>query len=534
MTSGVESDGIIGDTGRVRGIKPRLKQVRTGVQLICLGLFLWLFRLTDYTGSDTIPWAVNIWFRLDPLVGAAVTLATRTLIPLLWPCLLVIGLTLVFGRVFCGWICPLGTLVDLSGRLIRPKKPSPVSVRYLKYAVLIVVMVSAFFTVQLLGFADPFSLLVRGMTFSIDPMFNFLVTGGFDWIYLNGPAWLTRVTEPVYGVIKTLLLPYKQAVFFLSGISFFLLAAIFTLELAGRRFWCRNLCPLGALLALVSRITLFRRLPVKACKDCDLCRSDCPMDAVDDTGKVLAEECTLCMDCLAFCPRRITTVGIHGFPGPSGVDIQRRQILAAGVAGVSLPVLIRTDALSKLPDHGVIRPPGALDEPAFLAACVRCGECMKVCINNALQPLFLERGLAPMFTPVLVPRLGYCEFNCTLCTQVCPTRALHPLNLDQKHGFALGTAWFDKNRCIPYADQLPCIVCEEHCPVHDKAIKFRVVTVQDGLNQDRVLKQPYIRKELCIGCGICEHVCPVPGEAAIHVVGKALSPESSGFESLYG
>ncbi|HSL61233.1 MAG TPA: 4Fe-4S dicluster domain-containing protein, partial [Desulfotignum sp.] len=110
-----------------------------------------------------------------------------------------------------------------------------------------------------------------------------------------------------------------------------------------------------------------------------------------------------------------------------------------------------------------------------------------------------------------------CEFNCTLCTQVCPTRALVLLNLEQKHRFVLGTAWFDKNRCIPYADKKPCIVCEEHCPVHDKAIKFDTVTVRDGPGRTISLKQPYVRQDLCIGCGICEHVCPVPGEAAVRV-----------------
>lgn len=517
MTDRIRAAQTKGKPAQGLRIKPRLKTVRTGVQLICLALFLWLFRITDYNGTDTISWAVNIWFRMDPLVAACVTLATRTFMSLLWPALVVIGLTLVLGRVFCGWICPLGTLIDLSGKVVRPLTQAPVRLRFLKYAILVMVLVSSVFTVQLLGFFDPFSLLVRGLTFSIDPMFHFLVAGGFDWVYLNGPAWLSGLTEPVYDLFRAVLLPHKQSLFFLAVFSFVLLAAIFALELAGRRFWCRNLCPLGALLGLVSKVSLFRRIPLKACKDCDLCRSDCPMDAVDDNRRIRQEECTLCMDCLAFCPKDITTFGFAA-PGPApGVDITRRQVLAAGLAGVAFPVLTRTDAMSAMPDPRLIRPPGALAETDFLAACVRCGECMKVCINNALQPLFLEQGLASMFTPVLVPRLGYCEFNCTLCTQVCPTRALAPLTLEQKHGFVLGTAWFDKNRCIPYADKKPCIVCEEHCPVHDKAIKFDTVTVRDDQGRSIELKKPFVIQDLCIGCGICEHVCPVPGEAAVRV-----------------
>jgi len=525
--------GSLEDAASRRGLKPRLKTVRTGVQLICLGLFLWLFRITDYTGSDTIPWAVNIWFRLDPLVGAVVTLATGTIIPLLWPCLVVIGVTLLLGRVFCGWVCPLGTLIDLFGRVVHPVNKKPVQLRFLKYGVLIVLLVSAFFTVQLLGFFDPLSLLVRGMTFSIDPLFNFLVTGGFDWIYLNGPTWLSNLTEPVYDVFKSFLLPYKQSFFFLSVFSFFLLAAVFVLELAGRRFWCRNICPLGALLGLVSKISPFRRIPARACKDCDMCRTDCPMDAVDDNRQIMTEECTLCMDCLAYCPRGITSFGFRKGLQPHLPDISRRQVLTAGLLGIALPVVVRTDALSKLPAPDVIRPPGALAETDFLAACVRCGECMKVCINNALQPLFFAQGLAPVFTPVLVPRLGYCEFNCTLCTQVCPTRALQPLDLAKKHTFVLGTAWFDKNRCIPYAEQRPCIVCEEHCPVHDKAIKFHTITVADGQNPNTELKQPYVRQDLCIGCGICENVCPVAGTAAVRVAAKTSMPDTFGSGSSY-
>ncbi|MBU2628547.1 MAG: 4Fe-4S binding protein, partial [Proteobacteria bacterium] len=404
-------------------IKPYLKQGRRASQVICLLIFLFLFRQTDYSGQDILPYAVNILFRLDPLVFAAITLAKKTFITLLWPSFIIIGLTLVFGRVFCSWICPLGTLIDISGRFIKPDKKNHLHLPYLKYILLAIVLVSSVFGVQLLGFVDPFSLLVRGMVFSIDPMFHYLVSGFFNGVYSSGPPLLSDMTEPLYGFLKTYLLPYKQSFFYLSFLSFFLLVFVFLMEFFARRFWCRNLCPLGGLLALISKLSIFKRIPVKACKNCGLCESGCRMNAFDKDRRFLFEECTLCMDCLEFCPDSIATFKVFTLKTPPALNIHRRQWIAAGFIGLALPVLSRTNAISRMSEDALIRPPGALEEDQFLAVCVRCGECMKVCINNALQPLFLERGLEGMFTPTLVPRVGYCEFNCTLCSQVCPTGA---------------------------------------------------------------------------------------------------------------
>ncbi len=503
----------------VRKTTRRLRQLS---QVLFLLLFLFLFRKTDYAGEDTIPYAVNLFFRWDPLVAASVWLAEKEIVTLLLPSLFVVGLTVIFGRVFCGWICPLGTLLDTTGRFVTPVVPRPVRLRYLKYMILVLLLVSAFLGIQWIGFADPFSILVRGLVFAVDPLLNLGVSAFFDFIYLEGPSWLSSFTEPVYSVLKTYLLPYKQSYFFLAMFSFFFLLFIFLLEFAGKRFWCRNLCPLGALLALISRVSFFRRFPLSACKKCRDCRTECPMEAFTDDDRLMMAECSLCMDCLEYCGRSVTRFRFSLPDNRAGIDFGRRRAVTAGIAGAALWGLAGIEPVTGKTKAAVIRPPGALQERDFLAACVRCGECMKVCIQNALQPLFLEKGVDAMFTPVLVPRLGYCEFNCTLCGQVCPTGAISRLPLEEKHTFVVGKAYIDRNRCLPYALDKPCIVCEEHCPIPDKAIKFNSVQKNLPGGKSATVKQPYVVERLCTGCGICEYMCPVNGPAAIRVLAGSL------------
>lgn len=489
-------------------------------QWLFLLLFLWLFRLTDYSGSDDIPYAVNIFFRWDPLVAASVTLAARGFIGLLFPSLIIIAITVLFGRAFCGWLCPLGTLLDGADILIQPPKKVSSRLRYLKYAILIVILVTSLFGLQLIGFFDPFSILVRGLTFSIDPVFNYVVTTFFDSIYILGPSWLSAVSEPVYSFFKSTLLPYKQSFFSLSLLSFIILGSIFALEKLGKRFWCRTLCPLGALLALFSRFSFLRRYPLKSCPACNQCVEDCRMDAFENNGFLVNEECNLCMDCIYDCDKSISSFKFALPKNKTPISLDRRVFIKSSLAAVMLPVLSKVNASHRMPIPYLLRPPGVADENEFLSTCVRCGECMKVCIQNALQPAFMESGYEGMFTPRLIPRIGYCEFNCRLCGQVCPTGAIKKLTLEEKRNFVIGKAYFNKNRCLPFAENTPCIVCEEHCPTYDKAIKFKEATIINVKGNAITLKQPYIINNLCIGCGICEKMCPIDGESAIRVIGR--------------
>jgi MauM/NapG family ferredoxin protein len=189
----------------------------------------------------------------------------------------------------------------------------------------------------------------------------------------------------------------------------------------------------------------------------------------------------------------------------------------SALAGVSLAPFFSFSLDKKQANPDLIRPPGALPEEEFLQTCVRCGECMKVCLTNVIQPTFLEAGLEGLWTPFLVMRLGYCEYSCTLCSQVCPTQAIKKLPLPEKQKTVIGLAFIDKGRCLPYAVQKECVVCEEHCPTPKKAIWFdkKEVALRDG--GTKVFKQPVVDLDLCIGCGICEFKCPVSDRPAIYV-----------------
>jgi polyferredoxin/formate hydrogenlyase subunit 6/NADH:ubiquinone oxidoreductase subunit I len=489
-------------------------------QTLFLLLFLVLFRLTDYKGLDQIPYAVNIFFRLDPLVAASAMLAARALISLLFLSLITIALTLLLGRFFCGWFCPLGTLLDLAHPIIRPKKGKPNGHRRSwKYLLLGFILAASFFGLPVVGYFDPFSLLVRGMAISIDPFFNYTVVTFFDVLYRIGPAWLSSISESIYAFFKDSVLAYNQKFFTLSLLSLFILATIFALEKIERRFWCKNLCPLGGLLSLLSRFSLLKGRIQTSCRACRVCTQICRMEAIDPDEGVSPENCNLCLDCLDRCPdQSIAFAFKKPAQSQTPLGVSRRAFIGTLGAGLVLPTFLKVRAEVKIPDPSLIRPPGALKETQFLDRCVRCGECMKICLNNALQPCWLESGVEGLFSPRLIPRIGYCEFNCTLCGQVCPTGAIQKLALTEKQKTVIGAAYFDRDRCLPYAKGTPCIVCEEHCPTSDKAIKFHETQVLNPEGKVVTIKQPYVIESLCIGCGICENKCPLEGKAGVLVI----------------
>jgi formate hydrogenlyase subunit 6/NADH:ubiquinone oxidoreductase subunit I len=178
--------------------------------------------------------------------------------------------------------------------------------------------------------------------------------------------------------------------------------------------------------------------------------------------------------------------------------------------------LAAVEPIRKRQPADLIRPPGAV-ELNFESLCIRCNECVRVCPTQGLQASFIEGGWQNMLTPKLSARLGYCSYNCNACGQVCPTAAIPPLTLEEKRHTPMGLARVDRDRCLPWAYNVDCIVCEEACPLGSKAIKLDIAEVTNGAGEKLTIKRPYVIKELCIGCGMCEHQCPMGGEAAIRI-----------------
>lgn len=516
---------------KVAASRRRLLGLRRISQLVFFLIFLVLFFKTDYNGSDTLDTAVNLLFRLDPFLAACVLLGVKTLVALLWPSLVILLLTLCFGRWFCGWFCPMGTLLDGMQKILPAAgKKKETYLPQLPLYILVFSLVSSLCGFAVAGFFDPFSILVRGMAQAVYPLLNSLTVSFFTFTYNELPEFVNRFTEPLYGLMRSSILPAEQKFFHLAYFSLGILLLVLFLEGLQRRFFCRNVCPLGALLGLVGRRGLLAgRGGNDDCRACRICARSCRMGAIDDSRVIDMGGCNLCFECVTKCPRQIISFGFQVPPQTSTpVVLSRRKFIGTLFLGVCLSPVKAIEVRAKSRDPLLIRPPGALGEKDFLSRCVRCAECIQVCLGNALQPAFLQAGLDGMFSPMLVARTGYCEFNCTLCGQVCPTGAIKKITLQEKHNFKIGHAWFDKNLCLPYAKALPCMVCEEHCPTPEKAIRFQPTAMITSDGQRVTVKQPYVVDSLCIGCGICENKCPLPGESAIYVTsaGEERNPEN--------
>ncbi|CAK0749688.1 ferredoxin-type protein NapH [Gammaproteobacteria bacterium] len=424
---------------------PRLRTLRRCLAVSMLALFIILLLATDYQymeGKET-----SLFLELSPLTALGAFFTSDTFYKGLLLSLLVVISTLFLGRVFCSWICPLGILNQFLGWVFSHHRPAEAAalntyqpVFRVKYYLLTALLVLAALGSLQVGLLDPIAFLTRSTTASLLPA-------------------LDRLGIPVHA---------QPPVFWGGTLLTGLLLAVLLANRILPRFWCRVLCPLGALLGVLSRRAPFRiRRDVDRCNDCARCRRHCE-GGCDPHTELRVSECHVCMNCIEDCPEGALR---YGLPAPRDsvqqpLDVCRRRLVETVVAAaVGFPMLRSAAAPSNLPAAEVIRPPGALPEDEFLARCIKCDACVRVCPTNVLQPALLEAGLEGLWTPLLVNRIGYCEQFCVLCGRVCPTGAIRRISVAEKvgdapfsHPIRIGTAFFDRGRCLPWSMNIPCTV----------------------------------------------------------------------------
>lgn len=510
-----------------------IKKIRIVTQGLFLLIFLWLFLQTESKGANELGYPVKIFLDADPLIFITTILSSREWYQTFFLAILVIVATVILGRVFCGWVCPLGTLNNIVGTLQkwRPMK-APLNLHWLKYCILIFLITSSLFPLQLTGIFDPISLLIRSLLLSIYPSISYATRTLFDAFFdLNIPV-VVKISEFIYAIFRKLLLPFQQPFFLQSIFLGLLFIIVLMLNLLEKRFWCKYLCPLGAFLGVLSRFAFLQRSVSEGCNSCGACIFDCQGGAFPDRKeKWHNTECMVCMNCDDLCRQNAVSFGLLKKSRTAPIDLGKRRVIGMVLSGLAAVPLLRITAINKqagAAESRLIRPPGSLNEKQFLARCIKCGECMKVCITNGLQPAFLEAGIEGIWSPVLIPRIGYCEYHCTLCGQVCPTGAIKKLEQPAKEKIKIGLAMIDKGRCLPYAHATPCIVCQEVCPIPKKAIWLEKAKVMNRDGNEMSLNRPHVDLELCIGCGLCEAKCPLLGQPAIYVtsIGESRSKEN--------
>ncbi len=508
----------------------RYSPIRRISQILCLGLFCYLFfyvawpYATAFTGNvlrdkEWLPVEVFLWF--DPLVGLTTALAVRH-----WNVALlgmggIVLVCLLFPRGFCGYICPLGTLIDgfdwlIGRRITRWRVVRRGAWVHLKYYLLTAVLVAALCGVLLSGYVAAIPVLTRGLLFTGGRIQLGLMKG---WIQVAPAPW------SVY-------------------LSLLLFAAVFVLGLFGKRFWCRYVCPSGAVFSAFTFLRIEERKVEATCIHCQKCHEVCPFDAIHQDDTTRTPDCAFCQTCGGACPTHpikfVTRWNRDTLKEPNDScvvprPLSRRGFIAAGIAGTGAALSIQAGVKTQ-----PLRPPGSVPEPEFLDLCIRCGECFKVCPGPVLQPAGLDSGWEALWTPVVVPSHAGCHQDCNFCTQVCPTQAIRPLSLPEKRKTRIGLALVDPKTCVAHAGQRDCRLCFEECKaagyhaIQMRVIKLKLGDIPEGVFSEEQLaamgsiEAPFVDSDACTGCGLCEYRChtsytkqaQVLSESAIRVVPK--------------
>lgn len=442
--------------------------------------------------------------------------------------------TILAGRGYCSFLCPLGILQDIIARLsarlrIRAKMGFTHPHDTLRYTLLVFTAVSfpAAGTL-LISWLDPFSIYGRISSNVLSP----------PYILLNNKAALFLTKFNVYSMHSS---DFKHA-----SVSVVLAVVLFTLfvtilSIFRGRLYCNTVCPVGALLGLISRISFFRiSLEHQSCISCGKCEKICKSSCINCSDDIMDfSRCVLCLNCLKVCPtsgirfRFAYTGGIISFARSScdnepesfiyNAKISRRNFMAglalfpavlSAEGKVEKKVLYYQDRSRQMEYRKLVytSPPGSSGIDSFNERCTACSLCITRCPSSVLQPAVMQYGLNGIMHPFLDFSSGYCNYDCIMCSGVCPTGAISRINAAEKHLIQTGKSFFIKENCITYTNGTVCGACSEHCPT--KAVNMV------PFRNDLVI--PEINQATCVGCGACEYVCPVRPLRAIYVEGNRI------------
>ncbi|MBO7521444.1 MAG: 4Fe-4S dicluster domain-containing protein [Opitutales bacterium] len=469
-----------------------------------------------------------------------------------WAFLAFMGLALILGRAYCSFVCPFGILMDILRRIAvfpaRSKflkktalgKLAQKKFANLKYSRGLAAMRIAFLCLAilaiifgfgaLLGLIDPYSLygkIMGGAFVSASESVNFASAA----MAKLGVYAISPVEPPPAFAIPAF------------GFSIFLLILTAAVSALQGRLFCNTICPVGSLLGGISKFALFRlEIDKSSCLSCGKCERGCKAKCINSKGKALDfSRCVLCLDCAGGCPKN--SIGFKFNPlyknlfarkpleKSEGEKISRRAFAAASLSTAaavfgckkydeelaqkhSVKIL---EGASKYgiagarADKRIATPPGSKSVGNFLEKCTACQRCVASCKGQVLKASTTQWGLAGFMQPYMDFSSGFCQPECVNCSKACPTGAIAPLALEQKKSEKIGTAIFNKELCVVYTDGTDCAACAEHCPV----LAIDMVM----FNEKKSLYIPKVDEDVCIGCGACEHVCPVRPHTAIVIQG---------------
>ncbi len=430
----------------------------------------------------------------------------------------VLVISLLFGRVYCSSICPLGTFQDIIiyiSRKIKKKKKyeyqKPNYLFHYSFTILLFSGVLLGFT-SLLNIFEPYSIYSRTITNLVEP--------GFILINNIIASLLEKIS--IYNLFNIPLRNTNALIFFLSS---FLLVVIVYLSYYHGRLFCNSFCPAGAILGLISRTSILKiAINTKTCTECGACEKVCKANCIDsETKKINYPACISCFNCLKVCPTdaviynktKYLELKVNLSETPRRNFLKSAMMPVIGMLVTEINQLEKNQVeksnyfkIKKLP----ISPPGSQSIKHFSNLCTACHLCVSACPTQVLYPTFFEYGLGGILQPSMNYTASYCNYDCTICCNICPTGAILPQNQENKKLIQIGKAEFYKYDCVVVAKEKECAACSEHCPT--KAVYM--VPYKGNL------KIPELNNDICIGCGACEHACPTTPRKAIYIIPNAV------------